>query len=343
MTTTHQASDSTAWGRLRGVALTLLKVPPEPHPPVGDPASLQTFHAGRNYFRLRLTGWIIAQSLALAGLLFWTAVLIQVERTAAAEPTVAAPAPTPVATQPPDSSAKVDVTSPAAAVQPRRKPLPERFAETIKSIAAAGERAGRNRGERGPLEGWVAYRQMASEVGHLVPTWAFPFIWGIKILGFLIYFIQLPITYAVRRLDYEMRWYMVTDRSLRLRHGVWKVAESTMSFANIQQVLVTQGPLQRLLGLGDVKVQSAGGGGSDKPHEKHEDMHVGLFHSVTNAPQIRDLILDRLRRYREAGLGDPDESPATALHHGVGSTEHDTLIAAQELVKEARALRAALS
>jgi len=35
---------------IRRWALNLLKVPPEPHPPMGDPASLRVFNAGRNYF-----------------------------------------------------------------------------------------------------------------------------------------------------------------------------------------------------------------------------------------------------------------------------------------------------
>ena len=113
-----------------------------------------------------------------------------------------------------------------------------------------------------------------------------------------------------------------------------------MSFANIQQVMMTRGPVQRLLGLADVKVQSAGGG-SAKRHEHQsadDDMHLGLFRHVTNAGEIRDLILERLRRYRESGIGDPDDAPeapgtpATAATSGV-------LAAAQELLAEARALR----
>jgi hypothetical protein len=153
----------------------------------------------------------------------------------------------------------------------------------------------------------------------------------------------------IARLDFELRWYMVTDRSLRIRYGVWKISESTMSFANIQQVIVSQGPLQRLLGLADVKVQSAGGGhgsDSDGHHSgsSSEDMHLGLFHSVTNAPEIRDLILERLRRFSESGLGDPDEKraiiPASPLAH---ATPADTLAAARELLAEAKALRISLS
>jgi len=145
-----------------------------------------------------------------------------------------------------------------------------------------------------------------------------------------------------------LRWYMVTDRSLRIRYGVWKISESTMSFANIQQVVVSQGPLQRVLGLADVKVQSAGGGSGGGHGSEHsssgEDMHLGLFHSVTNAPEIRDLILERLRRFRESGLGDPDEksaiAPTSPLTH---ATPADTLAAARELLAEAKALRLSLS
>jgi hypothetical protein len=182
-----------------------------------------------------------------------------------------------------------------------------------------------------------------------LPAGAFALIWAIKIFSALAFLVQLPITYAVRRLDYEMRWYMVTDRSLRLRYGVWKISEATMSFANIQQVVVSQGPLQRFLGLGDVKVKSAGGGGGggDGHYSHHEgdDMHTGLFHCVTNATEIRDLIVERLRRFREAGLGDPDEKPHVTAPmemsgNGISSA---ALAAARELASEARALRVALT
>jgi uncharacterized membrane protein YdbT with pleckstrin-like domain len=182
------------------------------------------------------------------------------------------------------------------------------------------------------------------QVALRLPPWAFPLLWILKGLGILAYFVQLPVTYVIARLDYELRWYMVTDRSLRIRYGVWKVAESTMSFANIQQVVVSQGPIQRLLGLADVKVQSAGGG-SGHEHQKgqEDDMHLGLFHSVNNAPEIRDLILERLRHFRESGLGDPDEkSVPHASVPATGQTTTDLLAAARELAAEARALRASL-
>jgi membrane protein YdbS with pleckstrin-like domain len=314
---------------LRRRALTLLKVPPEPHPPTGDPASLRVFRAGRNYLRLRLAGWAFTQIIALAAIIFWTAMLIEVESRAHAQP-------------PADQArASVNETHPDGSDNVRREPWPDRVAKRLKAAAESPDQSSAGKGRH--FNGWAAYKQMLVEIALVLPAWAFPLVWTLKIFGFVVYLVQIPITYAVRRLDYEMRWYMVTDRSLRLRHGVWKVSESTMSFANLQQVVVTQGPLQRLLGLADVRVQSAGGGGGRDNQQHHgEDMHLGLFHSVTNAPEIRDLILDRLRRFRETGLGDPDETPS-APSPVIGNAPTDTLAAARELVAEARALRAALT
>jgi uncharacterized membrane protein YdbT with pleckstrin-like domain len=183
------------------------------------------------------------------------------------------------------------------------------------------------------------------ELALLLPSGAFLIIWAVKIISFTVYLLQIPLTYAVRRLDFEMRWYMVTDRSLRLRQGVWRVSEATMSFANIQEVSVTQGPLQRLLGLADVKVKSAGGGHGGHYEHSRDDMHTGLFHCVTNAAEIRDLILDWLRQFRQAGLGDPDEQAlpeTTTAQAGLGHPE-EALIAARALVFEARALKPVLA
>lgn len=118
-----------------------------------------------------------------------------------------------------------------------------------------------------------------------------------------------------------------------------------MSFANVQQVTLTQGPLQRLLGIADVRVRSAGGGSGDA-HEKGQDdsMHVGVFHGVDNALAIRDLILERLRSFRAAGLGDPDDrrevtSPVVSVPPPAASSSEEVLAAAALLLAEARALR----
>src|ERR1700686_448773 len=66
-------------------------------------------------------------------------------------------------------------------------------------------------------------------------------------------------TFMQQRMNYELRWYVVTDRCLRVRSGILNVDEITTTFANIQEVRLSSGPLQKLLGLADVEVHSAGG------------------------------------------------------------------------------------
>ena len=165
--------------------------------------------------------------------------------------------------------------------------------------------------------------------GARVPGWAGMVLVAMAAIVAMAFLAQLPITFFALRLGYEMRWYIVTDRSLRIRSGVWSVEELTMTFANIQQISVQQGPLQRVLGIADVQVASAGGSGGKKPGEKGSDGHAGRFRGVDNADSIRDLILERLRRYKDAGLGDPDDS-------------RTVLAAAKEVLDESRRLHGAM-
>ncbi|MBD3857915.1 MAG: PH domain-containing protein [Acidobacteria bacterium] len=165
-----------------------------------------------------------------------------------------------------------------------------------------------------------------------------------EIIGVLGFLVQLPLSLVPVILDWEMRWYIVTDRSLRIREGVWKVSEMTLTFANVQEVSIRQGPLERLFGIANLRVRTAGGGGRINPHEPQSEEksgHIGYFRGVDNAPAIRDLILERLKRLRDAGLGDPDQRPSELeLVDTDGSPA--ILDAARELLTEARALRRAV-
>jgi membrane protein YdbS with pleckstrin-like domain len=161
---------------------------------------------------------------------------------------------------------------------------------------------------------------------------------GIGVIGF---FCQMPVTLAATRLDYELRWYLLTDRSLRIRAGIWTVEELTMTYANIQELTVHQGPLQRLLGIADLKVRSAGGGAARQEGHTVRESHVAYFHGVDNAPAIRDLILEHLRRQRDTGLGDPDRIPDEPAP-SCGASQGDLVEAAREVLIEARALKAAI-
>lgn len=302
--------------RLRQRMLRWLRVPPEPSPPAGRADSIRVFRAGRKFYGLRLLRWGVGQVAALIGLIFGLAFLHTAESSASAHRdrqaagTNDAIVNLPITNAPPDEGRR-----PGRRERRSREPLAERFGR-----AAA-----------------------------TVPAEAFPVLRVIEWLGVLGFLGQLVVSLALVRFDYELRWYVVTDRSLRIREGLWEVQEMTMSFANIQQVVVSQGPLERLLGLADVRVQSAGGGGEGHSanDRKQDSMHTGIFRGVEHASEIRDLILERLRLFRESGLGDPDEARlvVAAAEGGVAPTVggEAVLAAARELLDEARALRLAAS
>lgn len=163
--------------------------------------------------------------------------------------------------------------------------------------------------------------------GFLVPAGEFLF-W----LGFIV---QLPFSYLLVRLDFDLRWYMLSDRSLRIREGIVSITEKTMTYANVQQISVRQNPLQRLFGIADIEVRSAGGGSRRSDADGRGDStHLASFRGVGEAEKIRDAIRERVRQHRDAGLGDPDDSP-----HGVDSPTDDAVPAARELLNEIRGLR----
>lgn len=210
----------------------------------------------------------------------------------------------------------------------------------IRNARAGGGAAetGRQFGAETEKRGIQLPRELVENVAHF-PLFVFNIVTVFEILGSLAFVAQISFTYFLLRLDYELRWYIVTDRSLRIRAGIVRVQESTMSFANVQQVTVTQGPLQRLLSIADVRVRSAGGGaGAGDENQKQDSLHVGVFHGVDNAAAIRDLIIERLRRFREAGLGDPDDDEAASARSDEAA-HGSTLEAARAVLAEAQELR----
>jgi len=296
----------------RRLLLRLLRIPPTPEAPWGAPESVRIYRPGKNFYKLRLFHWSAGQILTLAGIVFWITMLGRWEDNF-------------------DAVRNRPRTSPAA-LSPVAPVTPETTAPVASGPTPTNDSAGKS----------PRRRPQGKDLAARAPDWIFPLLRMVEFVGLIGYILQIPITYALLRLDYELRWYIVTDRSLRIRQGLWRVQESTMSFANLQQVAVTQGPLQRWLNLADVRVQSAGGGGGgeDSARGRTENLHTGNFHGVAEAPEIRDLILERLRRFRTSGLGGPDEAREMPVGHVLNTPPEDpALAAAKALREEARALR----
>lgn len=125
-----------------------------------------------------------------------------------------------------------------------------------------------------------------------------PVFWGVAIIPDLF-------AYAAIHVRYDTTFYIITERGVRIRRGVWLIHENTITFENVQNVSVRQGPVQRHFGVSDVLIQTAGGGGATGPHgEQSLSGHAGLLEGVDNAAELRDLIMRRAHASRSAGLGD---------------------------------------
>ncbi len=233
---------------VQSIVLSVMLVPPEPHPPEGSASSVRIFRAGRNYYRFRLLMWALAS--------FWTTFVVTT-------------------------------------------------LYFIADLAAHGRRT---------------------------PPWVAPVWHGVGILGLFGLALMLAWTYFEQKLNYDLRWYIVTDRSLRVRQGIWSTQELTTTFANIQEIRVSAGPLQKLMGLADLEIHSAGGGSSG-PHGTTSG-HVARFSGLDNADEIRDFVVECLRKYRDSGLGEADRHATETA---------DAVAAAQIVLAETRALRAALT
>lgn len=117
------------------------------------------------------------------------------------------------------------------------------------------------------------------------------------------------------RLDFELRHYLVGDRSLRVSHGAITHHEVTLSYANVQNLEVKQGPIESLFGLKSLTVSTAGGAAVSA--QAGGGLNQVTLEGLTNADEVRQLILGMLQRHKDAGLGEPE--PAAHRHAELGS------------------------
>src|SRR5205085_4387711 len=177
------------------------RVPQAPEPPAGAPESVRIFRAGKNFYRLRLLRWAVAQIGGVIGIVFsltflmWFRDEVRLVRESTPSPVVA-PSP-------------ANPTGPPAITMP-------------------ADRETRRAARRNNV------RRDFSRLAQRTPDWALLLIEILEAGGILLFLVQLPLTAAATRLEYELHWYIVTDRSLRIRTGLLRLQEMTMSFANLQ-------------------------------------------------------------------------------------------------------------
>lgn len=164
-----------------------------------------------------------------------------------------------------------------------------------------------------------------------VPLEAFLALEGMAWSLFLVAFVG---SFLLLVWDFRCRYYILTDRCLRIQQGLWTFREQTFSLANIQDLDVHRGPLQRVLGIGDLVVRTAGGGGGEadpRGHGRAVNLHEGRLRGVADPERLRDRLLERMRAHGRPGLGET-APPTLGLE-----------AAARLALAEARALREELA
>lgn len=169
-----------------------------------------------------------------------------------------------------------------------------------------------------PSEAWFTWRALTALfglLGQVIGTGVIALTliaklggWGWAIAAALLLFEAAVIgfTLVATRVDYELRFFLVGDRSLRVTEGAITRREVTLSYANVQNLEVTQGPLERLFGFQNLTVTTAGADQQPGQENSHSVTLVGL----DDAEAVRTLILGMLRQVKDSGLG---EHPAPAV------------------------------
>lgn len=138
---------------------------------------------------------------------------------------------------------------------------------------------------------------------------------------------QFVFSFIFTFLSAKSHSYLLTDRSIRIRRGLWLHQHITLSLKNIQQVKYSQNLLQRLWGIGSLEVRTAGGGASAKNKKNDEDKsHTGELEGLIDPIELRELLNATIKEAssNKASTFVDNKSPRTptgtddpALNHAV--------------------------
>lgn len=165
------------------------------------------------------------------------------------------------------------------------------------------------------------FLRSTSRLGFFTPETWYTIYLATETIAVIAFVGQALATWIALRWNYERRFYVLTDRCLRIQEGTWTFHERTFTLSRLQQVSLQQNPLQRLLGLSDIVVTTAGGGSKSKDEESggmEESLHKGHLCGLVNPIPVREHLVARMKAHLDGGLGDEaskrSESPPELLN-----------------------------
>ncbi len=147
------------------------------------------------------------------------------------------------------------------------------------------------------LAAWIAIFFASATVGWIL---ALPFL--VVTIGTDV------LAYLAIHLRYDTMWYVMTDRSLRCRRGIWTILEHTITFENVQNVEVHRGPIQYFFGISTIVVETAGASEGEQEN-KFAVGNKAIMEGIADPDTIRQQIMDRVRQSKSTGLGEVTPTP----------------------------------
>ncbi len=108
----------------------------------------------------------------------------------------------------------------------------------------------------------------------------------------------MPVPLAVALLRHRCHRYALAGTSVQVTRGVLRRRDWTVPYGNVQAVTVQRGPVQRLLGIATVRIDTAGGRGINGPH----------VHDLDEA-QAAAFVGDLIERVEAPGSATPSNAP----------------------------------
>ncbi|KKR46367.1 MAG: hypothetical protein UT82_C0014G0026 [Parcubacteria group bacterium GW2011_GWB1_40_14] len=159
-----------------------------------------------------------------------------------------------------------------------------------------------------PSSIWLFFFQGVRAVLFLlIPPFYFLFIFSVRgvdieipvifpILFIVWFIILLVIAYIWAKLSYQNYKYELTDNGFKKELGVIRKKYVTIPYDRIQNVDIDRGIIARILGLSDIKIQTAGMSGMMGA----EGRLPGL--SVQDAEIVRDDLIKRAKTHTNQGV-----------------------------------------
>ena len=113
---------------------------------------------------------------------------------------------------------------------------------------------------------------------------------GLGSLGLI--FLLMVLCYVFAWLSYKNYGYELSNEGLKVEKGVVYKKYVTIPYGRVQNVDIYRGILDRLLGLSDVHVQTAGMSGGGRGRARTEGRLPGL--EVAEAERVRDELVRRV-------------------------------------------------